>query len=893
MPSLTLAEARARAAQLSSVEYDVALDLTDPDEGTFGSRTTVRFRSSSTLTFLELTAATGLTVEVDGAPVETSYDGARIHLDGLRADPGGPLQEVVVDARLPYSTAGEGMHLAVDPADGETYVGAYLGMDIAQQVFACFDQVDLKAPITVSVRADPGWTVLANGRTLVDGAASGDGRWSFATTPPIPPALVVVAAGPWTSRRWEHAGLAFGWHARASLGAELERDIDELRTVTDDCFDHYAEIFDEPYAFDSYDQVFVPGLNWGAQEMPGCVTYRDELLPRGQVPADVRVFRASVIAHEMSHMWFGDLMTMTWWEDTWLQESFADYMGYRVAADAAGFVGAQVAHEISQKPSAYDADQRRSTHPVAPEPEDVPDVDSAATIFDAISYAKGNSVLRQLATWLGDETFLRGVNAHLTRHRFGNATLADFVDALAGETDRDVRSWVEVWLRRSGFDTLRVERTGDLPVLHRDGIRPHRVRVTAYDDALVETASVLVDVADDPVPLPAFAGQLVVPNAHGETFARIVLDDRSRAAVVAGLGRLDDDLVRAVLWTMLLDEVQSRSLTASGFVDLVERHLPHEPNATMVTAVVGHTLHRVVPLRVPAGMAGEALGRLAAACATGLREAATPDLSLAFAQGVAAGSQDTDALAGWLAADEVDGLPLSPALRWRVVRRLAELGAVDAATIEAERLREPGTDARGRRPGRPRRTAVRRREGSSVGCRRFLDGRQPGLRSTPGWSLVGGAARPAGAVRRALPAGGACLGGPWPGVRPGRGAGASRAGPHRGAGRTARRGPRRRPADRAAPQVGGLARRPRLTSHVSRAASCAATDGTARKHVRTPPSAGSRPRCTSALAPRDAARRSRRDAPRPREAVVQVRVRRRCVPTPRRTCRSRMPPRPP
>jgi aminopeptidase N len=686
--SLTLLEARARAAQLSEVSYDVALDVTASGSATFGSHTTVRFRSSGDRTFLELAGASELSVLVDGTSVEPAYDGGRIHLTDL---PTGRVVEVVVDARLPYVTDGDGMHRAVDPADGETYVAAYLGMDVAQKVFACFDQNDLKAPITTSVLADPAWTVLANGRPV--DTAPADGRWRFATTPPIPPALVIVAAGPWASRRWEHAGLPFGWHARASLAEELDRDFAELRQITEACYDHFAEMFDEPYAFDSYDQVFVPGLNWGAQEMPGCVSYRDELLPRGLVPADVRVFRASVIAHEMSHMWFGDLMTMTWWEDSWLQESFADYLGYRVAADAAGFTGAQVAHEVTRKPMAYVADARRSTHPVAPRPEDVPDVDAAATIFDEISYAKGNSVLRQLATWLGDEVFLRGVNTHLTRHRFANATLADFVDALDEASDHDVRGWVEVWLRQSGFDTLRVERDGDVPVLHRDGVRPHRVRVTAYDDDWAEVTSMLVDVADEPVPLPDLGGRFVVPNAHGETFARIELDDRSRQAVELGLCRIADDLVRAVLWTMLLDRVHTGELSGPGFVDLVERHLPGEGDPTVVSAVLHQTFARVVPLRLGADQVAPGLERLAGSCGTGLLHATSPELALAFADGVAAGSHDVEALRSWLATGAVGDLPMPPTLRWSVVRRLAELGALDAGAIESERLREAGRDA--------------------------------------------------------------------------------------------------------------------------------------------------------------------------------------------------------
>ena len=684
--SLTLAEARARADLVREVAYEIALDLTG-DGPTYGCRTTVRFHASGPETFLELTNATDLTLVVNGVAVEEpAYDGRRIALCGLAG-----ATEVVVEARVPYVTDGDGMHTMTDPADGQRYVGAYCGMDIAQKVFPCFDQNDLKATMELTVTADPAWTVLANGRTL----ESADGRWRFSPTLPVPPALFVVAAGPWASVRWEHAGLPFGWHARASLAAELDRDADELRAITEACFDHFATLFDEPYPFDSYDQVLVPGLNWGAQEMPGCVTYRDEYLPRGAVPEHLRLFRAAVIAHEMSHMWFGDLVTMTWWEDTWLQESFADYMGYRVAADGAGFAGALLGHEVDRKPNAYDADERRSTHPVAPRPEDVPDVDSAATIFDAISYSKGNSVLRQLVTWLGDETFLRGVNTYLTRHRFGNTTLDDFVTALDEASDRDVRGWVEVWLRRTGFDTIRVDREADgVPVLRREGVRPHRFRVTAYDDRAREVGSEMVDLADEPVRLPAYAGLTVVPNSHGETFARTVLDEASAAAVSAGLCRVDDDLTRAVLWAVQLDRVQTGALGPEEYVDLVTRQLPGERSATIVSSVLTRTLGRVLPLRVPTATAGAALRELASACATGLEHAGGVELARAFASGFAATTDEAEPLAAWLAAGSAGGLPLTPALRWQVVRRLARLGAMDEGAIRAEGAREPGVESR-------------------------------------------------------------------------------------------------------------------------------------------------------------------------------------------------------
>ena len=317
-----------------------------------------------------------------------------------------------MEARLPYVTDGDGMHTFTDPVDGERYVSAYVGVDITQRVFACFDQVDLKAPITLRVVADPAWTVLSNGHVASkNGQSTQADAWEFTPTPPIPIDLFVLCAGPWHSRTLEHAGLPMGWHARRSLAAELDRDFDELRRMTEQCFDHYADLFDEPFPFDSYDQVFVPELNWGAMECPGCVTFRDEFIPRGRVTEDERRSRAMVIAHEMSHMWFGDLVSQTWWEDIWLNESFAEYMGFRVSEDAAGFAGTRVGFEVTHKPGAMVADRRRSTHPVAPLPEDVPDVDTASTNFDAISYAQG----RVRVTPAGDLDGRRGLPGRCER----------------------------------------------------------------------------------------------------------------------------------------------------------------------------------------------------------------------------------------------------------------------------------------------------------------------------------------------------------------------------------------------------------------------------------------------------------------------------------------------
>ncbi|WP_430785407.1 aminopeptidase N [Actinoplanes sp. G11-F43] len=663
--SLTLDEARRRAAQLSGVSYELALDVRATEA--FRSVVTVRFHSAGGDTFLELHRAETVTMTVDGVGVDPAYDGNRILLDGLAAG----RHEVVVDARMRYVTDGEGLHTFTDPVDGERYVGAYLGLNITQRLFACFDQLDLKAPITVRVTADPSWTVLSNGRALGDGG--------FATTPPIPCDQLTVVAGPYHSVRWEYGGRPMGWHARRSLAAALDRDVGELRRITEACYDHYAVIFTEPFPFDSYDQVFVPDLNWGAMENPGCVTVNEFLLPRERVTDDDRRRRAMVIAHEMSHMWFADLVSPVWWEDAWLNESFADYMGFQVAETGAGYPGTRVSFEARFKPDSLIADRRRSTHPVAPAAGEVPDVDTAATIFDQISYGKGNAVIRQLVTWLGERDFLAGVNAHLTRHRFANATLDDLLSALDAASPRDVRGWARVWLRQSGHDTIRVARSGDVPVLVRDGIRPHRFTVTAYTPQLVPAGSRLVDLADEPLELPEWAGLAVVPNAHGETFARIDLDPISYEAVSHHLASLPDPLVRANLWSAALD------------LDLLARQLPHETSPTLISAALDRTRRHLVQRALPPPEVPAALAVIAAACAADTE----PDeqRAVALAHGLSWSTSDQELLRRWLDTGETAaGVRLDPELRWPVIHRLAELGGLDAAGIEAERRRD-GTAA--------------------------------------------------------------------------------------------------------------------------------------------------------------------------------------------------------
>ncbi|MDO5738695.1 MAG: aminopeptidase N [Ornithinimicrobium sp.] len=700
--SLTLQDARARSATVHDVSYEIHLDVTG--EGEFFARTRVRFAAEpGASTFLDLQHATDVKVWLNGERVQgQAYRQDQVHLSGLAT-----ANEAVVEARLPYVTDGDGLHRFVDPVDGAVYLGAYGGMDVARRVFACFDQPDLKATFALSVRTTPGITALSNGTGRLTAPAEPDGgaHWTFEPTPPISTYLVAVCIGPWASRTWEHAGLEFGWHARASQVTDLDRDLPDLRRVTEAAYDDYARRFTQPYAFGAYHQVFVPGHNWGAMETPGCVTFRDELLPAGSTPQALQRGRAMIIAHEMAHMWFGDLVTFRWWEDTWLNESFADYLGFLVGGHALGG-GTDTFGEfdISRKAGGYAADARPSSHPVAPFPEDVPDVDSAFNNFDAISYAKGNSCVRQLAFWLGEETFFAGVNRHLTQRRFGTASLADFVMALEGVTDRDVPGWVEAWLRTSGHDTIRVVRGdgpgpgaagGSAPRLRREGSRPHRLRVHGYSSApgggLVRDWGEVVDLGADDVTLrPA---DLVVPNSTGDTFARVVLDEVSMELVEKSLCAVPDEHPRIMVWATLLDAAATADLAPAYLVGLVEDHLPQEG----APVVIEHVLRRAVGIVAATASPGEVsslyerLAQVALQILTG--QAADSAAVVESAAGaVLATTHDASLLRDWLAETE-SGPRLSQVQRWQALVRLSGLGEDVAADLAAEQVRDRSSAA--------------------------------------------------------------------------------------------------------------------------------------------------------------------------------------------------------
>ncbi|WP_167413945.1 aminopeptidase N [Streptomyces carpinensis] len=707
MSVLTRDEAQTRAQLLDVHHYTVDLDLTG-GEDTFDSRTVIRFTvrttgtgpgtgtgQQATDTFVELKPAELRSATLDGQPLAPdSLTDNRLPLKNLT--PGE--HELRIDAAMRYSRTGEGMHRFTDPSDGETYAYTQLFMDDVQRVFAAFDQPDLKAVFDLTVKAPEGWTVLANGIT----EHTGDGVWTAATTPPISTYLVAVAAGPWHSVRTEHRGLPFGIHCRRSLAPHLDADADEILDVTRACFDRYHEKFDQPYPFDSYDQAFVPEFNAGAMENPGLVTFRDEFVFRSAVTDTQRQTRAMVIAHEMAHMWFGDLVTLRWWDDIWLNESFAEYMGYQTAAEATRFTNTWTEFGVSRKAWGYDADQRPSTHPVAPEAVD--DTASALLNFDGISYAKGASALRQLVTWLGEKDFLAGINTHFERHRFANAGLADFIDSLASATDRDVHAWAEAWLRTTGVDILtpRVAPTTDgtraLTVDHH-GSRPHRIAVGLYDHDLTDEGRLTlrsrhdIDVPQtDPHPIgkpPA----LLLLNDGDLTYAKIRFDADSFQAVREGLSGLPEPLTRAVVWNALRDAVRDGELPATDYLETARAHLPYETDLALVEAVLAFAHAHVADRHLTADRRPAALATLADLCRDLIRrteDGDNPGLRLIAVRHFIDVAAHPDTIAAWLADGIVPGGPeLDPELRWRVLARLAVLGATDETAIAAELARDP------------------------------------------------------------------------------------------------------------------------------------------------------------------------------------------------------------
>jgi aminopeptidase N len=707
MLSVTRDEAVVRAALITVDHYEIELDLSAAvDDSFFISTTTIRFRcaDAGAATFVELAAESILDGEFNGVALDVAADAladGRLLLSPLAGD-----NQCRVRARMAYSTAVEGIHRFVDPADGEVYLYAQAGPEYAKRIFACFDQPDLKAPLSLTVLAPPGWTVRANGA----GAQVSTGRWEFAPTERISTYLMTVIAGPYYEHpdRVVHDGIPLGLLCRRSLAPQLDQHAGEILQLTAACFDRYHEMFAIRYPFGKYDQVFVPEFTWGAVENPGCVTFREELLFRSAATETQLQSRAVVIAHEMAHMWFGDLVTLRWWDDIWLNESFAEYLGWRVTVEATRYAQAWTTFAVGRKSSGYVADQRPSTHPVAP--DDVRDAAQAILNFDGISYAKGASVLRQLVAWIGDEAFITGLRAFFAAHAFGNATLADLLAAWATASGRDLDAWAAVWLRTPQVNTVRPQVTIDqdgrysrvvvVQTAHRDHpvLRPHRIGIGCYDpDGAGPRLEVDLDPSVDSgqTEVAELAGvkapAVLLLNDGDISFVKVRFDGRSQESLAETLPRLTDPLARALVWGALADATRDGDLSARHYLDLVSAALPAETSVAIVEDVLRFAedtaAKRYLPEREwPAALAG--LARLCHRLAQDGPDTCAVSAVRGFV--ACATESEVDTLTSWLADGGVPGgVAVDAELRWAIVYRLVVLGHAGEPLIAAEYARDP------------------------------------------------------------------------------------------------------------------------------------------------------------------------------------------------------------
>ncbi|WP_043470075.1 aminopeptidase N, partial [Kitasatospora sp. MBT66] len=603
MPGKNLSrdEAQQRASILTVDSYRVRLDLTsapDPAAATFRSTTTVAFRCAEpgASTFVDLLAPAVRAVTLNGRALDpaTAYDGARVHVDGLAGE-----NVLTVEADCAYSRTGEGLHRFTDPVDGETYLYTHYEPADARRVFATFEQPDLKAPFTFTVTAPAAWDVRSNAAhesVTEDGSAR---TWEFAPTKPISTYLTAVVAGPYHVVRDHYSRtLADGTVLDIPLAALCRRslapyfDADEILGVTKLGLDFFHEKFDYPYPFGKYDQAFVPEYNIGAMENPGCVTFREEFVFRSKVTDAAYEARANVVLHEMAHMWFGDLVTMRWWDDLWLKESFADFMGsYGLVGAGTRYRAAWVTFANQRKAWAYRQDQFPTTHPIT---ADIRDLEDAKLNFDGITYAKGASVLKQLVAYAGADAFFEGARRYFHRHAFGNTELADLLDILEETSGRDLKSWAAAWLQTAGVNTLAPQLTVDaegriteLAVLQDGDVqRPHRIAVGLYDrdadGALVRTERFELDVTGARTVVDGAAGlarpALVLLNDDDLTYCKIRFDEESLETLRAGLGDIKDDLARALAWSAVWNLTRDALMPARDYVALVLRFGGQEGN---------------------------------------------------------------------------------------------------------------------------------------------------------------------------------------------------------------------------------------------------------------------------------------------------------------------------
>ncbi|MEV5574037.1 aminopeptidase N [Spirillospora sp. NPDC052269] len=705
--NLTRDEARERARLLTVESYEVELDLTAGAER-FGSTTVIRFGCAEpgASTFVDLHGGVVHEVTLNGRALDpASYDAekGRFPLPDLAAD-----NELRIAADATYSNSGEGLHRFVDPVDGSVYLYTQFETADAHRMFTCFDQPDLKATHEFTITAPEDWQVVSN---EAPDKVAGKVR-HFPKTPRISTYITALVAGPYhvvqdEYRRADGSVIPLGVFCRASLAEHL--DADAIVDVTRQGFAFFEEVFGRPYPFSKYDQLFVPEFNAGAMENAGCVTFLEDYVFRSRVTDAAYERRAETILHEMAHMWFGDLVTMRWWDDLWLNESFATFMSVLCQSEATKWKGAWTTFANLEKAWAYRQDQLPSTHPIS---ADIPDIRAVEVNFDGITYAKGASVLKQLVAYVGRDNFLEGVRHYFDRHAWGNTVLTDLLGPLEQTSGRELTSWSKEWLETAGVNTMRPayeldadgnftsfavlqEAKADYPTL-----RSHRLAIGLYDrtpDGIVRRRRVELDVVGARTEVPELVGEkrpdLVLVNDDDLTYTKVRLDDHSLQTLVDGIGDIRESLPRALCWSAAWDMTRDAEMATRDYVRLVLSGIRGVTDI-MVTQTLLRQARTAVQQYADPAWRPEGLRLMADALHDLAREAAPgSDFQLAYVQAFTAVASSAEHLAyvkGLLDGTQVlDGLTVDTELRWTLLRRLVVTGEAGQAELDAELKRDP------------------------------------------------------------------------------------------------------------------------------------------------------------------------------------------------------------
>ncbi|OAN43382.1 aminopeptidase N [Microbacterium sp. H83] len=691
--NLTREETAARSAAVSVRSIRVELDLTGAPERArtgFPSITTLEFASTGGSTWLDFIGESVDRVTVDGVEQEVVWDGSRIELSGLSGT-----SVVRVEAVAAYSRSGEGMHRFHDPADDLTYLYTQYEPADSRRVMACFEQPDIKAPYTFVVDAPAGWEVLSNQAAEHVDVGVGVQRVEFRPTLPISSYITAVAAGPYAriGGEWRRDDqlVELGLFARRSLEQFLESD--EILEVTRQGLDFFTDAFAYPYPWGKYDQIFVPEYNLGAMENPGLVTFTESYLSRGAATDAQRGARANTVLHEMAHMWFGDLVTMRWWDDLWLKESFADYMGSHASAVATRYHDAWVRFAANRKAWAYQQDQLPTTHPIV---ADITDLEAAKLNFDGITYAKGAAVLKQLVAFVGDDAFFEGARRYFQAHAFANTTLEDFLVQLSAVSGRDMSEWADAWLETTGLSTLHVERDDEgRAVLVQSDPRPHRLRIGRYElvyGRVVRRDQIEVDIREERTPIDLDDADLVLLNDDDLTYAKARLDERSLTTVEESLSAIEDPLARALVWSSVWNATRDGELSATRYLGVVRSHAPGESNIGLLTGILANAVHALRHFTPDEARPDEERHWVERTWEALQTSEAGSDAQLSWARAFATASSLSDQrredVRALLDGDVPQGLTVDPDLRWQLLTALATTGHADAEDIAAELERD-------------------------------------------------------------------------------------------------------------------------------------------------------------------------------------------------------------